>query len=322
MKGYTQWKIGIKDKIYGYITLKLKAFEYRRGWFKLDCPFCFGEGKMGIHLGKNVVHCFKCGYVKQVLPFLMELEEVKATKDIYLILRDFDKSKYHEPKHTPIPKSTVTLPESFKLLIMGKGKYGTMARNYMKKRGFNILDLTRKGIGYCDNGKYKHYIIMPYYGEEGQLLYFQTRKYFGTGPKFNNPRIEEIGIGKSTVIYNIQALYKYSQVFIVESVMNALTLGDRAIALSGKYASNYQLFKILSSPIKDCIIVLDPDAKAEAIKLALTLVHTKGVKLVFLPEGKDVNDLGNVETTKLIINSPWLTHKDILKIKYGKNHSN
>ena len=49
-----------------------------------------------------------------------------------------------------------------------------------------------------------------------------------------------------------------------------------------------------------CLLYTSPDAKEYAINLALKLVAYKKVKVVFLPDGKDVNDLGRSQTLKLV----------------------
>jgi len=311
----------IQNRLYGYITLKLKAYEYRRGWFKLDCPFCLGKGKMGIHLKNNVVHCFKCGYVKPVIPFLLELEQINTYKELKVILNDFNNSSYSFPKQPLFVKKPVKLPEHFKLIIFGKTRYGIMARNYLKNRGLNILDLARKGVGYCTEGRYKGYIIFPDYGPDGNLRYFQTRKFFGNGPKFNNPKLEDFGVGKSTLIYNEQALNIYNEVNIVESVINGLTLGDNTVSLYGKAASKLQIYRLLSSPVIQFNIILDPDAIKEAILLGLTLITKKFIKLIVLPENKDVNDIGKKATMELIEKTDLISYNQLLKLKHGKNYT-
>ena len=88
----------------------------------------------------------------------------------------------------------------------------------------------------------------------------------------------------------------------------------------GKAISTYQLSMILRSPVKKVIIGLDDDAIFEAIKLGLKLVHHKKVKILNLPSGKDINDIGKNATKELEKSSPWLDYKALLKmrLKYEK----
>jgi DNA primase len=290
---------------------------------KMDCPFCGAEDKMGAHLSKDLFHCFRCGYVGSCLKTLKDIEEVGTFKEVFVVLRDYNNSNYFEKPVPLIPKSSVILPESFKLLVIGRSRYGKMARAYMEGRGFNSLDLSRKGVGYCSKGKYKGYIILPYYDLEGNLVYFQTRLFFGSGPKFNNPTIEEFGVGKSSILYNERALYEFKEVNLVESVINALTIGDNSTALSGKVASKVQLYKILKSPVEIVNIILDPDAEKEAVDLALNLVKYKKIRLIKLEGDKDINDLGKHYVLTRVSEQGLQNYNDILRLKInGKNLHN
>jgi two-component system sensor histidine kinase KdpD len=79
---------------------------------------------------------------------------------------------------------------------------------------------------------------------------------------------------------------------------------------------------LITAGILSCITLigflflqLDPDAKEYAINLALKLVAYKKVKVVFLPDGKDVNDLGRSQTLKLVYATRYQSYqKYLLKI--------
>ena len=107
----------------------------------------------------------------------------------------------------------------------------------------------------------------------------------------------------------------YRSVFICEGALNALTLGDRGIATMGKAISAYQVNELLKSSCQRFIILLDPDAKRYAINLALKLVAYKKVKVVFLPDGKDVNDLGKKQTLKLVYQTRYQNYQELISIR-------
>ena len=107
----------------------------------------------------------------------------------------------------------------------------------------------------------------------------------------------------------------YRSVFICEGALNALTMGDRGIATMGKAISAYQVNELLKSQCERFIILLDPDAKQYAINLGLKLINYKKVKVVFLPDGKDVNDLGRKETLKLIYNTRYQSYQELVKLR-------
>ena len=146
------------------------------------------------------------------------------------------------------------------------------ARSYLRGRGFSAFNLSYRGIGYCDSGEYFGYIILPYY-QQGQLIYYQTRNFLGNGPKFKNPRVEDFGIGKTQLMFNADALALFTKIYLVESVTNSLTIGEKAVGILGKKISDYQFSAILRSPIEEIVIGLDDDALKEAIELAMRFVN-------------------------------------------------
>ena len=107
----------------------------------------------------------------------------------------------------------------------------------------------------------------------------------------------------------------YRSVFICEGALNALTLGDRCIATMGKAISAYQVNELLKSSCQRYIILLDPDAKRYAVNLALKLVAYKKVKVVFLPEGKDCNDLGKSAVMRLVYSTRYQSYQELIAIR-------
>jgi DNA primase len=140
----------------------------------------------------------------------------------------------------------------------------------------------------------------------------------GVGPKYQNPRIEDFGTGKSLILYNADALFMYEEIYLLEGVFNAETLGVNGIATGGKNISDYQISLINKSPVKKVTIVLDPDAINNAIRIGLQLVFYKEVRIVTWEGDQDVNDIGKKEALKRINESPWLTYQDILRMKNEK----
>lgn len=308
----------IVNRLNTYFHNRLGMVDYNRGWLKGDCPHCGKEQKFGVNLSSNRSNCFVCGTKKKPFTLLMMIENFVTKTEAMKFLMQFDESEVIEPLLELREEREVIIPESFKVLSLGDSQYGKSARGYMKSRGFDIDELSMSGWGYCSKGKYAGHIIMPFYNS-GELFYFNARRFIGNGPKYNNPTAQDLGIGKSLVIYNIDALYKYDRVYIVESVMNAATLGDKAIAIGGKAISKHQLSLLIKSEVKEFVIILDSDATKEAVDQASKLANHKRVKIVHMPEEQDVNDIGKKRTMKRVMKSKWLTYNEILKLKLKFN---
>jgi DNA primase len=280
---------------------------------------------MGINLSLNRCNCFRCGEHPTPVQLIMDVEQLDNYSEVVQLLNNgnFNNITFKEEKVELAETRPVYLPENYKNISFGDSQIAKSMRNYLIKRGFSIDYASRLGIGYCDSGDKFGYIIIPYY-HHGELRYYNARRVLGNGPRYNNPSKDITGIGKEFIIFNQDALEMYQQIFVCEGAFNALTMGERGIATMGKAVSRYQINLMLKSPVKRFIILLDPDAKLKAIELAMNLVRFKKVKVIFLPDGKDVNDIGRRNTMKLIYSNRYLSYKElnILKNRYEKESIN
>lgn len=290
-----------------------------KGWLGGNCPHCGKERKFGIHVGSNTSNCFVCGTKMKLINLIMFVHNLKTYSEAMKVLDGFKGFKIQVERDREIEVEQKIgdeiLPEGFRLLMVGKSKTAHLARETMKKRGFKIPEATALGIGYTGKGKYAGRVIIPYY-ESGKVVYFNARAITQSGTKYDNPKEEEIGIGKSQVIYNIDILRYATKVWIFEGVLNAITIGMLATNIGGKYPSPWQLNQYIKSPCQKFIIALDDDAYDEAINLGLKLTAAgKRVKILKFPEGKDANDLGKKETLKLEKAHSYMNYNDVLKLK-------
>ena len=294
---------------------KLGVYNYRRGWLKGDCPSC-GKHKFGIHLGLNRTNCFSCELNIKPLDLVMDLESFDQISQVNTLLNDISGIEYTEPILQPYNlKENTVLPDSYQNIKRGDSIFAKSARALIIRRGFDLDRLSKAGWGYCTKGKYMGYLIMPFY-VNNKLVYFNARKFMGGGPKFNNPDIDDFGLGKSMIIYNVDALYMYRTVYLMESVTNSETIGENGIATGGKKISNYQINTILKSPVEKIIIGLDDDAIEDAIRIAFKLIDFKKVKIMLMPEGKDVNDIGKKKSQLIAYRSRYLTHSKLMELKH------
>lgn len=314
-----------QNKLYNYFISRLGLRKYRRGWLKGTCPYCGKDEKFGVHLSDNRTNCFRCGEHPLPIKVVADVEGLETYGKGWQHVMSLEELEYLEPSVKIIKQKPAKLPESYKLINLGTSTTAKLARKNLRSRGFSINKLAMNGVGYCAKGPYWGRIIIPFY-QQGQLVYFNARQFLDVGTKFKNPTMEEFGIGKNLLIYNIDALALYSKIYMVESATNSLTLGDNSTAAGGKVLSEYQLSKYIDSPINKIVIILDPDAHHEALWAGLRLVEHKKVKVVLLPRAKnpdnnkDINDLGKKVVRELEKQTPWMSYQDIyrLYLKYPK----
>lgn len=306
-----------KSKIKTYLVKRLGAFDYRHGWMRIPvCPYCHRENKMGVNLSLFRCNCFRCGEHPSPSQLIMDVEGLETYSELLKLLGNgqFTELQFIESKVELAEAKSVYLPEGFKLLTHGDSTLSRTFRSYVKSRGFTPEALSRHGVGYITKGDLFGYLIIPFY-YNGVLKYYNARKVIGNGPRYNNPTKDITGLGKEFIIFNHDALDMYKSVYICEGAINALTIGDRGVATMGKSISRYQLNQFIKSSVSHFIILLDPDAKAQAIDLALKLVPFKKVKVVILPDDTDVNDLGKSETLKLVYKTRYQDYQDLIRLR-------
>lgn len=306
-----------KSKLHSYFQQKIGAFDYKNGWMKSDCPHCGKAFKFGINLTQNKTNCFVCETRLSPIDLVMKLENLNTYSEVASLLAasDFFVSSYREEDVELKSVEELYLPEHFVLFgDKDNSQVGKSARSYLKKRGFNIDEVRKMGWGYCIQGKYIGYMIIPFI-TDNKLVYFNARRFIGSGPKYNNPENSTTGIGKSYIIYNSDALYLYDKVYLCEGAINARTMGENGISSGGKSLSRYQINAILRSPVRKVVILLDPDAKQKAIEIALKLFPMKRVKVYFTPDGTDVNDVGRKMVIEKTRELRYMNYKDLITLK-------
>ena len=311
-----------KSRLYTYFKKRLGAFDYRNGWLKVPtCPYCGRENKMGINLSTYRTNCFRCNAHPNPAQMIMDVEGIDNYNELIKLLNngDYTELTFKEERRELAEQKPMYLPDGYRNILQGSSQLANMFRRYLRKRGFKCEDLAKRGIGYVASGNMFGYLIIPYY-YNGTLRYYNARNVTGKGPRYNNPTKDISGLGKEFIIFNHDALELYNSIYICEGALNALTMGERAIATMGKSISAYQVNELIKSPVKRFIILLDPDAKQSAVNLALKLANYKRVKLVFLPEDKDVNDIGKSNTLKHVYKTRYQSYEELIRIKNSINN--
>ena len=131
--------------------------------------------------------------------------------------------------------------------------------------------------------------MIPSYDVDGELNYYIARSWSPySKAKYKNPQAE-----KDKIIFNERLIDWEKDLYICEGAFDSVFLPN-SIAMLGKYMSE-KLFNTIYEKAKgDIIIVLDPDAWQNAVKLYHELNGGElygRVKMVKLPGDNDVADL-------------------------------
>lgn len=246
-----------------------------------------------VNFERNFVENHKLGYRTTIVKFYKDVVGC-SYEDAKLFVGDIATSFYCNIPKSLINKSTylkTCLPDEY-LPLYHDSFYGERCRLYWKERGLSIDKLIDKGWGYCEEGKYKYRTIIPY-KVLGKSVYFQARSFMNQTPKYLFP--SEPLIGKSDLVYNQDALYRYDWGFMVEGAVDAECVGDNCIALGGWKLSSAQIDLIRKSKWKELHIIPDKgfELKAKAASFYFkdkmdVYLHTINPEV----EGKDVNEVG------------------------------
>ena len=155
-------------------------------------------------------------------------------------------------------------------------------------------------------------VIIPSYDKEGILNYFVGRSYYDTTFKHKNPKVSKDIIG-------LELLINWNKsINICEGVFDAMTIGENTIPIFGKFLPKKLKLKIKEKNVKKVNIILDNDARKEALELCEYLMAENiDVRLVDVPENSDPNEMGKEKIKNLIKNTPPLDFAKIVEIKFG-----
>lgn len=281
---------------FNYFSRGYKAIN---GYLSVQCPY----HKMGqekhpsaqFRESDGLFYCFGCKETHGLADVITHCLQVNGRS---WLLENFDGSsieernvKFNLPSRE---KKTVEFVDKEVL------KAYRFTHPYMFERKLNIDTIRRFDVGY---DKEHDCITFPNRDEFGNILFIATRNV--SNKFFHYPE----GVDKP--VYGLYEIYRerrkgveINEVYVCESMINCLTLwswGKYAIALNGT-GSKHQYDLIKRSDLRYLILALDPDdAGRRGTKKLINALDNKIIKVVKMPDGKDVNDLEKDEFFKLDI---------------------
>ncbi len=253
---------------------------------------------------KNVFRCWKSDERGSLITLVMKVDNcdyasARTTLGLNNRVRNLDaeiekfmNSIYPDIPEPP-PPDTIKLPESTYLIsnLSDFSPSKNIAINYLNSRKIPI-----EGMYFCNSGKYRDRIIIPYYGEKKNINYWNGRDITGKhNLKYWSPSLKECGVGKEDVIYFYKIPPEKQTIVLTEGEFDAISLtlsGLWGAAVSGKEISNKQIQMIKNNKI---CLSFDNDKwwKQSLSKIGQRLLK-EGFELTFVcpPVGyKDWNSL-------------------------------
>jgi len=294
-----------------------RAVEYvkhrgRGNEIRVNCPFCGDKNMKGtLWLTNTYRWCYTCWrascqcsdhgilatkWLKQVSPsmyaeYVDELKsmvhkdkkELDMLKQYIELKKAEDAKKAKEELQKAIEKDRKEVRNFKKITTPGRNQ--ELAIEYCKKR--LIPEEVWSKFYYCDEGKYRNRVIIPFYNKDGKITFFQGRALDDNDAKY----LSRVG---STALYNWDFVDKTKPIAVLEGPINSLFVENSTATVGA--GSSGDLDMILKD--LDCYYIFDND-KAGKKKAYKRVQEGKPVFMwsVFcfnynLP--KDINDINDV----------------------------
>tara|TARA_R110000803_G_scaffold8577_22_gene27484 strand:+ start:2725 stop:3657 length:933 start_codon:yes stop_codon:yes gene_type:complete len=259
--------------------------------------------------GTNPWHCWISDEKGKSINSLFR--KLNVPKDVWDEHNSIFTKKYKYKSDSTTEQSTVVqLPAEYQPLWKASTSViRKHALRYLDKRGVSPSDIIKYSIGYCEDGNYKHKIIVPSYDSNSRLNYFVGRSFYETAYKHKNPMVSKDVVG-------FEMLVNWDlPIVICEGVFDAMAIRMNAIPLFGKSPQSELQKQIMSNNVKTIYIALDSDAFTNALRFAENLMN-EGVSVYVIElNDSDPSDMGFNEFYKLMNNTKELTLMKLMEYK-------
>jgi hypothetical protein len=268
---------------------------------RVNCPFCGDDTGKHLYIqvyGQPVAHCFRCEWRGNIYTLVAKVDNISYGEAILQV----SALQFHRRRKVT---TLGAAPEGYAPFSAGIDSFeGEVVHRYLRSR--NISEsIIRQYCGIVP-GSWRAWFVFD--------NFWQGRLVKPGQPKYLSPES-----AKNDVLWNAQALIGHRDIIICEGIISACNAGESAIALLAKTATPEQLVRIVKAAPKSILIMLDANAKAEAIVLAesLTLAGYAGALSIAQLEYGDPADCKKysihpytfAEAVRLRMQSPGILRK-------------
>jgi DNA primase len=274
--------------------VKVSGFEVQVNdpWWTNEDGLPDQDFKCWINTDKACYRAFKSDHTGHLVEFVMDWEgcdwdeavEIAGGKDS---LYDLEKKlveflNIEQAAEEIADRKFVRLPgQSVLITSQPQNPVCRWAKEYIEGRR-----LSPSGFMVClshteEDRKYKNRIIVPYYGRNGELIYFNTRALSKKDKvRYRGPSKKEFGVGKGDVLWMSDWPISKSKIYLTEGEFDAMSLakcGFHAAACGGKTLGDTQI-EILS-PYRICLSFDADKAGKDVYEISQSLL-AKGQMLI------------------------------------------
>ena len=231
------------------------------------CPFCSHyKPKLQVNLVSQFWHCWVCDSKGRTLKQLFY--KLNATPNQFIELTDIVGESYYYSEKSDIVE-VISLPKEYIPLWKDGGNkiIRKHALLYLKKRNITNKDIIKYEIGFCEEGLYRNRIIIPSYDNNNKLNFFIARNFYQGGMKYKNPPVS-----KNVIMFENHINWNLP-IVICEGAFDAITIKRNVIPILGKTLPEALLEKMVNGGTNKVIIILDTDARKDALKMTEKLAR-------------------------------------------------
>lgn len=268
-----------------------------------ECPFC-GKNKLYVNKESAFFTCYACGEGGSIVGIVAAVEGLSFSAARAVVMRDVNRKLSRSLKEIRArnakrdarverdrekeTRERAALPPEYIPIWDALNPKKIVHHSYLERRGVSLRTARDFRIGYCDEGIYGGYVILPAV-ENGEVVTFTARATGDWEPKYLNPPIVE----KGRHIYGFDLIAGQADAVVVEGPTDVLGMykkGYRTCAFLGKTATHRQIEKVRSTGVKSLTILFDGGTSAEALKTAKAAADLMPVKIATLPGTFDPDD--------------------------------
>lgn len=179
--------------------------------------------------------------------------------------------------------------------------------DYFRERGIGPKKALRYGLGWCEQGYFRDRLVVPV--TRGDEVAFFVARYMRAKPPLCHGKalscarcggVDEHKRVKKTLypkgskpgrhLFNYDRARFCPVIRIVEGVLDAIHVGESAVATFGTSLSQYQLELLMRTAAHEVVIMWDRDALEKARELADRLADLWRVRVVELPDARDPDE--------------------------------
>ena len=240
----------------------------------INCPECMNRGeprldtkyRLWINSQTGLFFCYNCDWTGPLPRFVQTIEKVNYDQAIRILRGDLLDPFEH--LHITLDSGLPGWFEEVGELAKSELKevefpFGYAQINgphpYLEKRGIPWQHAESNDWGISQVGYCKNRLVVPTF-MNNKMVFWQARAMWDGKEKDFKKVLNPKGVSAKSVLYNYDHAKQFKQVILVEGFVDAVKVGENAMATNGKNLHSQQVEWLRKSEAEEVVIMWDADA--------------------------------------------------------------